>query len=96
MSYFAKLQNNTVQQIIVVSDNIEDGAAWCTETFGGQWVECNNGGVGWTYSNGVFTAPQPYPSWILDENNNWQPPTPMPSTGGPYEWSEEDLEWVAI
>jgi len=22
--------------------------------------------------------------------------TPMPSTGGPYKWSEEDQEWVAI
>jgi hypothetical protein len=55
-------------------------------------------GIGFTYDavNDVFIAPQPYPSWTLDENNDWQPPTPMPSTGGPYEWSEEDLEWVAI
>ena len=43
-----------------------------------------------------FVASQPYASWTLDENNDWQPPTPMPSTGGPYRWSEEDLEWVAI
>lgn len=43
-----------------------------------------------------FVAPQPYPSWVLDSNNDWQAPTPMPSTGGPYRWSEEELEWVAI
>ena len=55
-------------------------------------------GIGYTYDevNDVFVAPQPYPSWTLDENYDWQPPTPMPSTGGPYRWSEEDLEWVAI
>ena len=55
-------------------------------------------GIGYTFDADadVFVAPQPYGSWTLDENNDWQPPTPMPSTGGPYEWSEEDLEWVAI
>ena len=55
-------------------------------------------GVGFTYNSSadVFVAPQPYSSWTLDENHDWQPPTPMPSTGGPYKWSEEDLEWVAI
>ena len=42
-----------------------------------------------------FVQPQPFASWTLDNNNDWQPPTPMPTTGGPYEWSEEDLEWVA-
>jgi len=55
-------------------------------------------GVGFQYlpDADVFVAPQPYPSWTLDDNHDWQPPTPMPSTGGPYEWSEEDQEWVAI
>ena len=43
-----------------------------------------------------FVAPRPYPSWTLDQNNDWQPPTSMPSTGGPYGWSEAELEWVAI
>jgi len=55
-------------------------------------------GVSFTYDADadVFIAPQPYDSWILDSNHDWQPPTPMPSTGGPYRWSEEDLEWVAV
>jgi len=55
-------------------------------------------GIGFTYDDvrDEFVAPQPFESWTLDENNDWNPPTPMPSTGGPYRWSEEDLEWVAI
>ena len=55
-------------------------------------------GIGYAYDADadVFVAPQPYPSWTLDSNYDWKPPTPMPLTGGPYRWSEEDLEWVAI
>ncbi len=55
-------------------------------------------GIGYTYDEDadVFVAPKPFTSWTLDDNFDWQPPTPMPSTGGPYRWSEEDLEWVAI
>ena len=39
MAYYAKLENNIVQTVIVVSDDIDDGAAWCTETFSGEWVQ---------------------------------------------------------
>ena len=54
--------------------------------------------IGFTFDHVAdqFVAPQPFESWTLDANNDWQPPTPMPSSGGPYRWSEEDLEWVAI
>ena len=53
-------------------------------------------GIDYTYDADadVFVAPQPFESWTLDENNDWQPPTPKPD--GDYYWSEEDLEWVAI
>lgn len=58
-------------------------------------------GIGYTYDSvaDVFIAPQPYPSWALDSNHDWQPPTPMPSDASMenlYEWNEEELEWVAI
>ena len=58
-------------------------------------------GIDYTYDavNDVFISPQPYPSWTLDENFDWQPPTPRPADASyenPYRWSEEDLEWVAI
>jgi len=55
-------------------------------------------GVGFTYDPvaDVFIAPQPYPSWTLDENNDWQPPSAKPDDELEYRWSEEDLEWVAV
>ena len=53
-------------------------------------------GIGYTYDAAadVFIAPQPYPSWILNDNNDWQPPTPKPE--GNYYWNETELEWVAV
>jgi hypothetical protein len=44
----------------------------------------------------VFIAPQPYPSWTLDANHDWQPPTPMPEEGGPYTWDEDTLSWMEM
>ena len=53
-------------------------------------------GIGFTYNNvaNVFVAPQPYPSWTLDSNHDWQPPTPKPT--GRHRWNEAELVWVAI
>ena len=120
MAYFAKLENNTVVQVISVSNDVcgeptltfpdtcAAGRAFIANTlkFEGEWKQTsfNNNfrkqycGVGFRFDHirDEFVAPQPYPSWTLDSNNDWQPPTPMPSTGRPYRWSEEDLEWVAI
>ena len=52
-------------------------------------------GIGYTYDavNDVFIAPQPYPSYSLDENFDWQPPTPMP-TEGLQRWNEDSLSWL--
>lgn len=55
-------------------------------------------GIGFTYDPvaDVFIAPQPYPSWVLDENYDWQPPVPEPSEGGPWVWDEDSLSWVEV
>ena len=52
--------------------------------------------IGFTYdaTADVFIAPQPFPSWTLDSNNDWQAPTPKPE--GSFTWDEETLAWVAI
>jgi hypothetical protein len=55
-------------------------------------------GIGYTYDpdNDVFICPQPYGSWTLDENFDWQPPTPMPTDGKRYEWFEPNRQWIEI
>ena len=58
-------------------------------------LRANYAGIGYTYDqvNDVFYAPQPYPSWTLDEDCNWQPPTPQPQGDAFYTWNETTLEW---
>jgi hypothetical protein len=53
-------------------------------------------GIGFTYNGyaDVFVQPQPYPSWTLDSNYDWQPPTPKPE--GNYAWFEPNQVWIEI
>jgi hypothetical protein len=58
-------------------------------------------GVDYTFDpdmgeHGAFIPPQPFPSWMLDEDANWQPPVPYPTDGEPYAWNEEAQEWQAV
>ena len=52
-------------------------------------------GIGYTYDSiaDVFISPQPFPSWSLDENHDWQPPIPYPNDGLIYSWNEDDQDW---
>ena len=70
MAYYAKLENDIVQTVIVVSDTIDDGAAWCNQTFGGEWVQTFDDestrfaeiGDTYDYETKTFIAPpQPEP-----------------------------------
>ena len=53
-------------------------------------------GKGYTYdeTNDVFLKPQPYSSWTLDGEFDWQPPTAKPDDGKIYYWNEDTKAWV--
>jgi hypothetical protein len=53
-------------------------------------------GIGYIYNveNDLFHEPQPYPSWSLDSNFDWKPPTPMPVDENKYVWDESSLSWI--
>lgn len=55
-------------------------------------------GIGYRYDLEMdqFIAPQPFPSWSLDANGDWQPPTPMPEDSGMWFWDEGSLSWVSV
>jgi hypothetical protein len=88
------------------------GVAFCQRLLGGNWLQTsyhgnirkNYAGIGYAYRADIdaFVAPQPYPSWVLDENAQWQAPVPMPEdagTGEPpkmYSWDEETQSWVEV
>ena len=67
-------------------------------------LRANYAGIGYTYDPnytlngnvGVFYAPQPYPSWVLNTTTFlWEAPVAMPTSGGPYVWDEATQSWVA-
>lgn len=88
----AKIENGLVIDLIAGDYN------WAIERLGGDWVNATDKvvGVGYEYTNGEFVEPnpQPFPSWTLNEENNWTAPTPYPSDGEFYYWDEETLNWI--
>ena len=84
------------------------GIELCKKIAGGDnWVQTsyNNNfrkqyaGIGDKYlpEQDIFYNPvKPYDSWTLDENYDWQPPTPMPLDGTHYYWDEETLSWEVV
>ena len=73
----------------------------CVRTSYNNRIRKQYAGIGYTYDpvNDVFIAPQPYGSWTLDENFDWQPPTPMPSDASEtkrYAWFEPNRVWIEI
>ena len=47
-------------------------------------------------NRGAITSKQPYPSWVLDSNDDWQAPTATPDDGKMYSWDEDSLAWVEV
>lgn len=59
----------------------------------------NFAGIGYTYypEHDGFASPQPFVSWILNENTLvWESPIPLPLDGKKYAWSEEMENWEEI
>ena len=108
MAHYAFLDaNNIVTEVIVGIDETEliegiDPEVWYGNFRGRQCVRTSyNGtirkqyaGIGYTYDDvrDEFVQPQPFESWTLDENNDWQPPTPKPD--GDYYWNEATQTWL--
>jgi hypothetical protein len=59
----------------------------------------NYAGIGYLYDEArdAFIPPQPYPSWLLDEDTClWGPPVPYPTDGQMHQWDEDTQTWVAV
>jgi hypothetical protein len=113
MSHFAKVYDGKVVQVIVAEQDFfntfvdTSPGEWIQtsyNTYGGQHPEGrplrgNYAGIGYTYDreNDVFYAPQPFPSWTLNNTTwMWEAPTPMPVDNKLYAWDEPTLSWVEV
>jgi hypothetical protein len=66
---------------------------------GGVPFRKNYAGSGYFYDENrdAFVPPQPYASWLLNENSClWEPPIPMPNDGQRYKWNEATQSWVKL
>jgi len=91
-----------------------DGEAWCVNFFkGGTWKQTSYthkfrkqyAGKGFTFdaAKNKFISPQPFTSWALDENDDWQAPVTFPTVteyGDPAKryfisWDEAGQKWTA-
>ena len=96
-------------------ENEQKGIDFCKSLFGSNtnWVQTSYNskfrkqyaGIGHTYDSikNKFIAAQPYPSWLLDENDDWQAPLPQPSITEEqklnnqfYSWDEVNQSWVLV
>jgi len=105
MSHFAEIDNNNIVQRVIVAeqDFINSGAVgdsfrWVQTSYNNNFRK-NYAGKGYTYdkTRDAFISPQPYPSWLLDEDTcRWEAPTPMPDDGKMYNWDEDTTSWVIV
>jgi hypothetical protein len=111
MAHFAKLNSeNVVTQVAVVHNNdapdeaagvvflnnLFGAATWVQTSYNGN-IRKNYAGVGYVYDSGrdAFIAPQPFPSWVINETTClWTAPTPMPTNDKRYQWNEATLTWI--
>jgi len=84
---------------------LQTGNVWkrtSYNTIGGQHPDGkpfrkNYAGIGYKYDEqrDAFIPPQPFPSWILNEDTClWDAPVSMPTDGQLYHWDEATTSWV--
>ena len=108
--YAAKLDaSNPVRNVITIGDDVENVDIYCAKRFGGTWKESFKDGtrkqpaiIGGTYdaAKDKFISEQPYASWTLDSNDDWQPPVTIPDISNEdYKgrmWDEDNQRWTAF
>ncbi len=68
-------------------------------TLGGTPLRKNYAGIGFTYdrTRDAFIPPQPFPSWLLDEDTClWNAPVAMPIDDKHYTWDEATTSWAEV
>ena len=106
MAHFAEINKNNVVINVVVAeqDFINSGALgdsfdFIQTSYNGNFRnKYATIGDTWDASRNAFLSPQPYPSWLLNEESlMWEAPSSHdnePCEGNVYIWSEATGSWV--
>ena len=94
--YFAEnRETRYTGQWVQTSYNTQGGV----HLLGGTPLRKNYAGIGYVYDEvrDAFYAPQPYPSWTLNEDTCiWESPVPYPTDDKRYTWNEDNQEWTEV
>jgi len=100
--FFDTFVDSSPGEWIQTSYNTHGGIHYSPETGepdDGTPLRKNYAGVGFTYdkTRDAFYAPQPYPSWVLNEDTcQWGAPVAYPDDDKMYDWDEETTSWVEV
>lgn len=95
---------NEEQSGIELLESIHGGGKWVQTSYNSSF-RVRFAGIGYSFhpelgENGVFIAPQPYPSWELNSGSfAWEPPVPMPPVTENQEawvWDENAQNWYDV
>ena len=96
------LDENGVEQealgIAVCRAIFGDNTTWAQTSYNNNFRK-QYAGIGHEFvadADLFYNPVAPFPSWSLDENYDWQAPTPMPDDGKLYGWDEDSLTWVEV
>ena len=105
MSHFAKIDSNNIVENVIVAEQdfinsgaVGDSFSWVQTSYNGNFRgKYASIGDTWDKVNEVFISPQPYPSWILNEDTCiYEAPVPYPTDDLMYTWDEDTTSWVEI
>jgi len=82
-----------------ISPLSENGVKWVQTSYNNNFRK-QYAGTGYTYDSikDKFIKPQPFPSWSLDSNDDWQSPIPYPQNDNnqQYFWNEDNKTWDLV
>jgi hypothetical protein len=113
MAHYALIEDGVVTNVIVAEQDFIDtqSGTWVQTSYntsggihllGGTPLRKNYAGIGMTYDaeRDAFYAPEPYPSWSLNEDTClWGAPVAYPSDASEekrYTWDESTLSWIEV
>ena len=81
--------------------HLESGVAWKQTSYNSNFRKqyCGPGDI-YNSVKDKFISPQPFPSWYLDTNDDWQPPVNYPDTNkingliANATWDETNRRWI--
>jgi hypothetical protein len=89
-----------VKGILFCKSLLGEDTKWVQTSYNAN-IRKNYAGIGYTYDPIAdhFFAPSPFPSWVLNDDAQWEAPVAKPTDapkGSFYTWNEDTQEWNLV